>query len=344
MTYRVTLNPSGHTFAAEESALLLDAGLAQGIGLPYGCKSGVCGSCKAKVIAGEISHGTASEQALSTAERAQGITLLCCASARSDLTLEIREAAGADDYPVKIMPARVSSMELAAPEVMILTLKLPASDKLRFRPGQYVHILLRDGQKRSFSIANAPQVDDSLELHVRRVAGGQFTDQVFSSMKPRDILRLEGPIGSFFLDEGSSAPIIFLAGGTGFAPIKSMVEHAINRGMDRPIHLYWGAGTPDGLYLDALARQWAASRADFRYTPVISGQPSAAWSGRTGLVHQALMADYADLSRHQVYACGAPAMVDAARSDLLSQRALPAEAFFADAFTFSTAPAPGILP
>lgn len=343
MTYQVTLNPSGHSFAVEENALLLDAGLAQGIGLPYGCKSGVCGSCKAKVVSGTVSHGTANELALSPAERDQGITLLCCASARSDLTLEIREAPGADDFPVKTMPARVQTMTVAAPGVMIVQLKLPASDRLRFRPGQYVHILLKDGQKRSFSIANAPQVEDTLELHIRQVAGGQFTEQVFSSMKPRDILRLEGPLGSFYLDEDSTAPIIFLAGGTGFAPVKAMVEHAINRGITRPMHLYWGAGTPDGLYLDALAKDWAERRADFRYTPVVSGAADG-WSGRTGLVHRALMDDYADLSGHQVYACGAPAMVDAARSDLVNQRALPTAAFFADAFTFSTAAALGNQP
>ena len=343
MTYQVTLNPSGHRFAVEENTVLLDAGLAQGIGLPYGCKSGVCGSCKAKVISGEVSHGATSEHALSATERAQGIALLCCASAHSDLTLEIREAGGNDDYPVKTMPARVQTMTLAAPGVMILQLKLPASDRLRFRPGQYVHVLLKDGQKRSFSIANAPQVEDTLELHIRQVPGGQFTEQVFSTMKPRDILRLEGPIGSFYLDEESTAPIIFLAGGTGFAPVKAMVEHAINRGLARPMHLYWGAGTPDGLYLDTLAKNWAERRPDFRYTPVVSG-PIGNWSGRSGLVHRALMDDYADLSGHHVYACGAPAMVDAARTDLVTQRALPDAAFFADAFTFSTAPARGTQP
>lgn len=345
MAYQVTLNPSGHTFSADEGTHLLEAGLNQGVSLPYGCKSGVCGSCKGKVISGQVSHGNADQHALTPDERAQGVTLLCCATAHSDLTIEIREIAGASDYPVKIMPARIQSMTTAAPEVMILRLKLPASDKLRFRPGQYVDILLRDGQRRSFSIANAPEDEEFMELHVRRVAGGQFTEQVFSSMKPRDILRLEGPLGSFFLQEDAAAPIIFLAGGTGFAPIKAIVEHAIKNDMTRPMHLYWGANTPDGLYLDALARSWAEDHANFRYTPVVAADPPpAGWTGRTGLVHEALMADYPDLSKHQVYACGGPAMVDAARIDLLGLCALPAEAFFADAFTFSTAPAQGIAP
>lgn len=341
MTYQVTLRPSGNTFTAEEGALLLESGLNQGVALPYGCKSGVCGSCKGKVLSGEFSHGTAGDQALTASERAAGITLLCCATARSDLTVEIREIAGASDFPVKTMPARVQTMSFVAPDVVTLQLKLPANEHLRFRPGQYVDVLLRDGQRRSFSIANPPTNDEYLELHIRRVPGGQFTEHVFSTMKPRDILRIQGPLGSFFLQE-SDAPIIFLAGGTGFAPIKSMVEHAIRQKLLRPMHLYWGAHAPEGLYLDALARSWAAEHSHFHYVPVVSGPPPAeGWNGKTGLVHHALMDDFPDLSAHEVYACGAPAMIEAAREDLLGRCALPAAAFFADAFTFSTAPAKG---
>lgn len=340
MAYQVTLSPSQHRFATEAGALLLESALDQAIGLPHGCKSGVCGACKGKVLAGEFSHGSASEFALTPAERAQGITLLCCASAHSDLTIEIREIQNSSDYPVKIFPARVQSMFAAAADVMILQLKLPASDKLHFRPGQYIDVLLKDGQRRSFSIANAPAVDDFIELHVKEVAGGRFTHHVFNGMKTRDILRLEGPLGSFHLDEDSAKPIILLAGGTGFAPIKAMVEYARQKRIERRIHLYWGAGTAEGLYLDELARQWAGSLPDFRYTPVISSNERlAGWTGRTGLVHQALIEDYHDLSAYQVYACGSPAMIAAARNELLTQRGLPDEAFFSDAFTFFTAPA-----
>jgi CDP-4-dehydro-6-deoxyglucose reductase, E3 len=339
MTYQVTLNPSGRHFAVAQGDSLLEAGLAQNVGLPYGCKSGACGSCKAKVLTGEYSHGSASDSALPAAERALGFALLCCASAHSDLTIEVREVAGSGEYPVKIMPARVEAMTQAADDVIILRLKLPASDRMRFRPGQYVDILLRDGKRRSFSIANPPHDAEFLELHIRRVPGGQFTDQVFNSMKLRDITRLEGPLGSFFLRDDSTAPVILLAGGTGFAPLKAIIEHAIHEKHARPMHLYWGASDPAGLYLNRLAVEWAASRKDFRYTPVLSAQPSPeGWSGRTGLVHQALMSDYADLSSHQVYACGSPAMIDAARRDLTGLRALPADAFFSDAFTFSTVP------
>ena len=340
MTYQVTLSPSQHTFLVETEAPLLESALHQYIGLPYGCKSGVCGACKGKVLKGEFSHGSASDYALSPSERAQGFTLLCCATAQSDLTIEIREVLSSADFPVKIMPASVQAMQLAAPDVMILQLKLPASEKLRFRPGQYIDILLKNGQRRSFSIANAPQLDEMIELHIRQVSGGQFTGHVFGGMKARDILRLEGPLGSFYLQDDGTAPIILLAGGTGFAPIKAIVESAIQTKSDRAMHLYWGAHEPAGLYLDELAKEWTTCLPGFRYTPVVSSSDTfPGWTGRTGLAHRVLMEDYHDLSAHQVYACGSPAMIAAAKDDLLAQRGLSTEAFFSDAFTFSPPPA-----
>lgn len=341
MTYTVTLTPSQNQFAVEENSLLLDAGLQQGIGLPYGCKSGVCGSCKGKVLSGDVVHGAASEQALTTEERSGGITLMCCATARSNLTIEIREIQGSSDYPVKIMPARVQAMNPLASDVMILQLKLPANEKFRFRPGQYIDILLKDGQRRSFSIANAPPLDEGIELHIRRVDGGTFTDHVFTGMKVRDILRIEGPLGSFFLRGDDQTPTILLAGGTGFAPIKSIVESSLVQTGSRPMHLFWGAAGRPGLYLDELARHWAATHKNFRYTPVLSNPQETDWCGRTGLVHRAVMEDYPDLSTHQVYACGSPAMIAAAQADFLGQCRLPEDAFFSDAFTFSTAPVRG---
>ena len=336
MTHQVTLQPSGLTFQVPEKTPLLDAGLNQGIALPYGCKGGVCGSCKGRVLAGEVSHDGALEQALSANERARGFTLLCCASALSDLTIEIGHVGALSEFPAKLMPARIHAMSRASADVMILQLKLPASDTFRFRPGQYIDFLLKDGQRRSFSIANA-QADGILELHVRRVPGGQFTEHVFSSMRPRDIVRIEGPLGSFHFHAESTAPAIFLAGGTGFAPIKAIIEDALDKKVSRPMHLYWGAATPDGLYLDSQVRQWAAQLPSFHYIPVISSSSPSNWAGRTGLVHHALMNDYPDLSRHQVYACGSPAMIESARQDLIERCALSADAFFADAFTFSRA-------
>jgi CDP-4-dehydro-6-deoxyglucose reductase len=240
------------------------------------------------------------------------------------------------DIPVKTLPCRVQKLARLAPDVMLLQLKLPASERLQFLAGQYIDILLKDGRRRSFSIANAPQADDYLELHVRQVPGGHFTSHVFQAMRARDILRLEGPHGDFFLREDSAKPVVLLAGGTGFAPIKAIVEHAFHQKSMRPMALYWGARDRAGLYLHELAERWAASHPGFMYVPVLSEPLNAdGWQGRTGLVHQAVMADFPDLSGHQVYACGAPAMIEAARFDLISRCGLKNEDFFADAFTFA---------
>ena len=226
-------------------------------------------------------------------------------------------------------------MERLAPDVMVIHLKLPASERLRFLAGQYVDILLRDGRKRAFSLANAPHDDALLQLHVRHAPGGLFTDQVFSSLKARDILRLNGPHGSFHLREDSPKPVILVAGGTGFAPIKAIVEHAIAEKCARPLHIYRGARARVDLYLNALPEQWAAEHANIGYVPVLSEAATGDdWTGRSGLVHQAVLADFPDLSGHQIYACGAPAMIDAARAEFV-ERGLPAEEFFADAFTFA---------
>jgi CDP-4-dehydro-6-deoxyglucose reductase len=220
-------------------------------------------------------------------------------------------------------------MERLADDVMALYLKLPAAERLQFLAGQYLEFLLRDGSRRSFSMANAPHDDEFLQLHVRHVAGGSFTEHVFGKMKERDILRFEAPLGTFFLREDSDKPIVFVASGTGFAPIKSIIETALKKGVARPMTLYWGGRRPKDLYMDALARQWP-----IKYVPVISeALAEDGWSGRTGFVHRAVMQDLPDLSGHQVYACGVPVMVDSAKRDFIQQCRLPADEFFADAFT-----------
>jgi CDP-4-dehydro-6-deoxyglucose reductase len=232
------------------------------------------------------------------------------------------------------MPCRVEKMHKASGDVMVLQLRLPANERLQFLAGQYIDILLKDQKPRSFSLANAPHHDEFLELHIRNIAGGTFTQHVFSGMKERDILRINGPLGTFFLHEDSEKPIIFVAGGTGFAPVKAIIEHALYIGMKRPMHFYWGARTLADLYMLPLAGEWAGR--GIRFTPVLSEPlPGDHWQGRTGLVHQAVLDDYADLSGHEVYACGAPLMVEAAHRDFTAQRGLPDEAFFSDAFTFA---------
>jgi CDP-4-dehydro-6-deoxyglucose reductase len=217
---------------------------------------------------------------------------------------------------------------------MIIHLKLPANERLMFIPGQYVDILLKDGSRRSFSMANAPHDDEFMQLHVRHVPGGAFTDHVFKTMKERDILRFEGPFGTFFLREESAKPIVLVASGTGFAPIKSLVEAALKKGVSRPMTLYWGGRRPKDLYLNLLPVRWAAEHPGFKYVPVVSdAPPEDGWKGRTGFVHRAVMQDFPDLSGHQVYACGVPVMVDSARRDFTGECRLPENEFFADSFT-----------
>jgi CDP-4-dehydro-6-deoxyglucose reductase, E3 len=336
MSYQITVQPSGRQFAADVDETLLDAALRQGLTLPYGCKDGACGACKGKVLGGTVNHGKAQEHALKPEEKAAGLALYCCAHAESDLVIECKQLGSVGDIPVKTLPSRIEKLEKLAPDVIELQLRLPANERLQFRAGQYIDILLKDGKKRSFSLANAPEDDAFLQLHIRHIPGGLFTDQVFSAMKVRDILRFNGPHGSFYLREESTKPMILLAGGTGFAPIKAIVEHAIAQKTKRPIFIYWGAKARPDLYQTALPETWAATHAHVTYVPVLS-EPAIddAWQGRTGLVHQAVMADFPDLADYQVYACGSPIMIDTAKADFLTRCKLPEEEFFADIFSYS---------
>jgi len=334
MTFQITVQPSGHQFSCEEDETILAAAMRAGIGLPYGCKNGACSSCKGKVISGAVRHKPHQERALTKDEEAAGYSLLCCATTQGDLVIEAREVAGSDDYPIRKMPSRVSALEKVASDVIVMTLQLPANETLKFRAGQYIEFMLKDGKRRSYSIATAPDQDQPLSLHIRHMPGGLFTDQVFSTMKERDILRFEGPMGTFFVRDDSDKPMVLLASGTGFAPIKAIVEHLRAQGSTRQMTLYWGGRRPQDLYMDALCRDWAAKLPNFKYVPVLSNLlPEDHWAGRTGFVHQAVMADLPDLSGHQVYACGAPIMVESAKKDFVAQCGLPEEEFYADAFT-----------
>ena len=336
MSYQITVQPSGRQFVAEADETILDAALRQGLTMPYGCKDGACGACKGHVQSGSVDHGKAQPHALKDDEKAAGMALYCCAKPQTDLVIECKQITSGSQIPVKTLPARIEKLERLAPDVIELQLRLPASERLQFLAGQYIDILLKDGRKRSFSLANAPHDDALLQLHIRHVPGGLFTDQVFSTMKARDILRFNGPHGSFYLREDSARPMILLAGGTGFAPIKAIVEHAIAENCQRPMFIYWGAKARIDLYQNALPEAWAAQHAHIRYIPVLSAPAAGdAWTGRTGLVHQAVLADFADLSGHQVYACGSPAMIDSAKRDFMAQ-GLPEEEFFADAFSFAS--------
>ncbi|WP_028537127.1 CDP-6-deoxy-delta-3,4-glucoseen reductase [Paludibacterium yongneupense] len=336
MTSQVKVLPSGHTFSAGAQETILDAALRQGIGMPYGCRNGACGACRCKVVSGDFAQLDGySSKALTEQDKAQGYALLCRAQARGDLVLEANEMSGSRDIPIKTLPCRVEKIERIH-DVAILKLKLPVAERLQFLAGQYIDILMKDGKARSFSIANAPHDDAFIELHVRHQPGGHFSDYVFNTMKEREIMRFKGPLGSFHLQENSVKPIVFLASGTGFAPIKGIIEHAIHSGLTRPMTLYWGARRPADLYLRELAESWLEAVPGFRFIPVLSDAlPDDGWQGRTGFVHQAVLDDFADLSAYEVYACGSPLMVEAAHRELTTGRALPGDAFFSDAFYLS---------
>ncbi len=337
MSFTITLTPAQRSFTVDVDEAMLPAAIRQGVGLPYGCRDGACGSCKSKLIEGRVVHGPHQHKALSVAEEEAGYILTCCAVPQTDCVVEARSVPGAGEYPVLKMPARVMSIARPAADVAVVKLQLPANQNLQYRAGQYVEFILRDGKRRSYSMANAPHALGSppaIELHIRHMPGGTFTDHVFTAMKERDILRMEGAFGSFFLREDSTKPIVLLASGTGFAPIKAIVQHIQHKGIARPVVLYWGARRLRDLYQHDWCLQAAAEMPNLRYVPVLSeAAPEDAWGGRTGFVHQAVMADLPDLSGHQVYACGAPVMVEATQRDFVAQCALPADEFYADAFT-----------
>jgi CDP-4-dehydro-6-deoxyglucose reductase len=337
MSFQVTIQPAARAFEVARDEPILAAAIRQGVGLPYGCRDGACGSCKSRLLEGRVIHGAHQLKALSVEDEAAGLILTCCATPQTDCVVEARSVPGAGQFPILKLPSRVLSIERPAPDVAVLKLQLPANQNLQYHAGQYVEFILMGGARRSYSMANAPHrmgTPPSIELHIRHMPGGVFTDHVFGKMKERDILRMEGPFGSFFLREDSVKPIILLASGTGFAPIKALVEQLQMKGSDRPVALYWGCRRRADLYMHDWCEQAAATMPNLRYVPVLSEPtPEDAWTGRTGFVHEAVMADWPDLSGHQVYACGAPVMVDAAQRDLVQRCGLPAEEFYADAFT-----------
>jgi CDP-4-dehydro-6-deoxyglucose reductase, E3 len=337
MSFQVTIQPAGVAFEVPRDEPILAAAIRQGVGLPYGCRDGACGSCKSRLLEGRVIHGAHQLKALSTQEEEQGFILTCCATPQTDCVVEARSVPGAGQFPVLKLPSRVLSLTRAAPDVMLMKLQLPANQNLQYHAGQYVEFILQGGARRSYSMANAPHnlgSPPAIELHLRLMPGGRFTEHVFGAMKERDILRMEGPYGSFFLREESTKPMVLLASGTGFAPIKALIEHLQMKASPRPAVLYWGGRRPQDLYLDAWCREKAAEMSTLRYVPVISdAAPEDGWTGRGGFVHRAVMEDFPDLSGHQVYACGAPIVVESARRDFVAACGLPEDEFFADAFT-----------
>lgn len=335
MAHRVTIRPSGHEISVEAGESVLDAALRQGHALPYGCRNGTCAACLGEIRAGSFSYPEGRPPALTEAGEAAGQVLLCQAQPDGDAEVEVQEVEEARDIVVRTLPVRLAETEDLCHDVKRLRLKLPAAERLQFLAGQYIDLLLKDGRRRSFSLANPPHDDDYLELHVRRVPGGRFSDQLLGDMKPKAVLRFEGPLGSFYLREESGRPAILMAGGTGFAPIKSIVEHAIAVGHRRPMHIFWGVRARRDLYMAELARSWADQHDWIEFTPVLSDPESEDdWNGVTGFVHEAVTARYPDLSAHEVYMSGPPPMIEAGRSAFRAA-GLPRDALFFDSFDYA---------
>lgn len=337
MSFTVRIEPSGHSFIVESDEPILDAALRHGYAFPYGCRGGGCGACKGKLLDGTVNYGTDLPPALSTEDVSRGLALFCQARATSNLTLEVKEIGEADALEIKTLPTKVQKKELLSHDVVRLYLKIPETERLQFRAGQYIDILLPDGRKRSFSLANAPHDDALIELHIRHVDGGDFTGYVMDELHEKDILRIEGPHGSFFLREEANRPLIFIAGGTGFAPIKGIIEHALAEGLTQPMYLYWGVRAAKDLYLDELPRKWAKHLPHFHFIPVFSepdgDEPEPV---RTGYVHNAVIEDFSGgLAEFDIYASGPPVMVHAG-FDAFKLHGLTEDRYFSDAFEFQT--------
>ena len=327
------------TIAVRADETILDAGLRHGLALPYECRNGACGLCLCTVEQGSFEHRPYQKSALSDADRASGKALMCCAVPKGDMAIEVAGFTGAEARQQQIHTATVTALQRLAPDVMRVVLQLPPGQRLAYVAGQYINILLEDGQRRAFSFANRPGASDDIELHVRLVPGGRFTTHVFEAMRVGDVLRFEGPLGQFTLRDGSQ-PILFVAGATGFAPIKSIVEDAFARGVHRPMRLYWGVRQPGDLYQIDLCRQWQREHGNFEVIPVVSdAQPGDGWTGRTGLVHQAMLHDHPDLSGHEVYLCGSVRMVETAVPEFVAQ-GLDENFCFSDAFVTTAHAAP----
>jgi CDP-4-dehydro-6-deoxyglucose reductase, E3 len=326
MSHRVTLQPSGHSYEVQEGQNVLQAGLDAGFMLPYSCRSGVCRTCRGTVVEGKVDYGAVHPTYLPDTDKAKGYALLCQAKPLSDVVVEVREVKG---MRPRIIPCRVERLDKPAPDVAVIGLRLPMNENFRFLAGQYIDLLLKDGKRRSYSLATRPDPGGvtGLEIHVRHTPGGLFTDHVFSKLKVRDLLRFEGPLGSFYLREDSDKPIVMLASGTGFAPIKAICELALEKKIKRPMTLYWGCRLKRDLYQFEVAEKWNAP--GFKFVPVLSDEK---WAGRTGFVHRAVMEDFPDMSGVQVYACGAPIVIESARRDFSAQCKLPPDEFYADSF------------
>lgn len=331
MGFTIDINAGKHAFEVDDGETILDAALRQDIGLPYGCRNGACGNCISTLVSGEVSYPSEKTGALQGA--ADNACLTCQAVPLTNVALSAKLFETAGEIEVKTLPCRVARHEMLAHDVMAVWLKLPDNQRLQFMAGQYLNFLLSDGRERAFSIANAPHDDELIELHIRHVEGGEFTDYVFDRLQDKAILRIRGPLGTFVLREDSDRPMIFMAGGTGFAPIKGQIEHAIYIGDKRPLELYWGVRSEKDLYQGELASKWAEEYEHIEFIPVLS-EPSENWQGRSGFVHEAVIEDHPDMSGFDVYMAGPPVMVNAGR-DAFEKAGLTLDNMYSDSFDYA---------
>lgn len=331
VAHHIRISDTDHSFEAKPGQTLLDAALGEGLHLPYGCRSGTCGACKATLVAGEVTYPFPPPALENDCENA----LLCLAEAASDVEIAVREIRSDVDTPARLLPVRVVEKTLLAHDVMKLSLQLPRSERLQYLAGQYVDIVLPGDKRRSFSLANAPHNDEQLELHIRKVPDGEFTTHVFETMRDKALMRINGPLGSFYLREDSQRPILLVAGGTGYAPMQAIMQHTVAAEIERPITLFWGAKARHDLYAHDFIDEWEAEQSNFRYVPVLSEPMSDDnWKGRTGWVHEMVLAEYDDLSGFDVYLAGPPPMIKAATAAFLDH-GLPDNQLWFDSFEYS---------
>jgi len=331
MSFKITIEPSGLQVLAEGDESILDAALRHGINLHYGCRNAVCGSCKGRLIEGTVDYLGFETPGLSEDDRRQGLALFCRAVPRSDVRIEAEHVINPETIKINNLEANVERIERLAPDIIRLLLRLTNDQRLEFLAGQYIDILLPDGRRRSFSIANPPHQDELIELHIRHNEDGDYTHYIFNEMQVNEKIRIEGPFGNFYFRENTMHPIIFMAGGTGLGPIKAIIEHALAKGVARPMYLYRSARTRGDLYMHEQIKA-LAQYSNLTYIPVLSAMTGLDdWSGRTGFVHQAITHDFRDLSNYEVYSCGPPAMVDAGLHAFLAL-GLPGDRYYCDAF------------
>ena len=335
--FTVTNETNGRVFEVYANETVLESALRQGFSLPYSCRNGTCAACMATLVSGWVEHEEYDKAALSDSQLESSKILLCRAKPRQDLVIRADEIDALDNIVIQSLPSRISSLEKLTHDVMKVTLTLPRDTIFNYISGQYIDVILRDGRRRGFSIANAPSINQDLELHIRHVPNGRFTTRVFQGTKVRDIIRFEGPLGTFFLRESSARNIVLIGGGTGFAPLNAIIETALSMNSNQKLHLFWGVRTMRDFYFQDQISAWLTEHGDrFKYTPVLSEpKDSDEWSGSIGWVHDIVLEHYSDLSDLEVYASGPPPMIEAIRT-VFPQHGLSEDQLFYDSFEYSS--------